>query len=151
MIQELIGIDNTLLMSLPNSEIVVYHDNVVVTTPHGQMTINHTNLESQPDIQLAVIQTKGENNNPNGTQAFQYAMHSKDATRPSTEGNHPQLAPEMCRCTTIKIKVNRCKAYIMLDTGSTGTFMSPAFAKVTGLNTFPLEQQLTLQLGCIGS
>ena len=39
----------------------------------------------------------------------------------------------------------------MLDTGSTGNFMSPTFAKVTGMNTFPLEQQLTLQLGCIGS
>ena len=69
MIQELIGIDNTLLMSPPNSEIVVYHDDVVETTPH-QMTINHTNLESQPDIQPAAIQTKGENDNPNGTQVF---------------------------------------------------------------------------------
>ena len=67
MIQELIGIDNTLLTSLPNSEIVVYQDNVVVTIPHGHLTINHTNPESQPDIQLAAIQTKGENDNPNGT------------------------------------------------------------------------------------
>ena len=46
MIQELIGIDNTLLMSLSNSKIVIYHNDVVVTTPHGQITINHTNLES---------------------------------------------------------------------------------------------------------
>ena len=88
MIQELIGIDNTLLMSPPNSEIVVCHDDVVETTPH-QMTINHTNPESQPDIQLAAIQTKGENDNSNGTQVFRYAMHSKDATKASTEGNHP--------------------------------------------------------------
>ena len=87
MIQELIGVDNTLLTSLPNSKIVVYDDDIVVTTSHGQITINHTNLESQPDIQLAVIQTKGENDNPNGTQVFQYAMHSKDATNASTEGN----------------------------------------------------------------
>ena len=70
MIQELIGIDNTLLMSLSNSKIVIYHNDVVVTTPHGQITINHTNLESQPDIQLAVIQAKGENDNPNETQVF---------------------------------------------------------------------------------
>ncbi|KAF8131107.1 hypothetical protein EV363DRAFT_1398915 [Boletus edulis] len=33
----------------------------------------------------------------------------------------------------------------------TGNFMSPAFVKITGMNIFPLEQQLTLQLGCIGS
>ena len=88
-IQELIGIDKTLLTSLPNSEIVVYHDDVVVTTSHGQVTINHTNPESQPDIQLAAIQTKGENDNPNETRAFQYAMHSKDTTKASTEDNHP--------------------------------------------------------------
>ena len=151
LLQALIGIDNTLLMSLPSSEIVVYHDNVVVTTPHGQMTINYTNPESQPDIQLAAIQTKGENDNPNGTRTFRYAMHSKDTTKVSTEGNRPRLAPEMRRCATIETKVNGCKAYIMLNTGSTGNFMSPAFAKVTGMNTFPLEQQLTLQLGCISS
>ncbi|KAF8548097.1 hypothetical protein OG21DRAFT_1365576, partial [Imleria badia] len=43
------------------------------------------------------------------------------------------------------------KVFIMIDTGSTGNFVSPAFAKVTGMNIFPLEQQLTLQLGCICS
>ena len=150
-IQELIDTDNTLLMSLSNSTIVVYHDDIVVTTPHGQMIINHANPESQPDSQLAAIQTKGENDNPNGTQAFQYARHSKDATRASIEGNCPRLAPEMHQYVTIKTKVNRCKPYIMLDTRSTGNFMSPTFAKVIGMNTFPLEKQLTLQLGCISS
>ena len=39
----------------------------------------------------------------------------------------------------------------MVNTRSTGNFMSPAFAKVTGVKVFPLEQQLTLRLGCIGS
>jgi hypothetical protein len=39
----------------------------------------------------------------------------------------------------------------MIDTRSTRTFMSPAFTKVTGMKIFPLEQQLTLPFGCIGS
>ncbi|KAF8124219.1 hypothetical protein EV363DRAFT_1403322 [Boletus edulis] len=39
----------------------------------------------------------------------------------------------------------------MIDTGSTGNFVSPACAKITEMNIFSLEQQLTLQLGCIGS
>ena len=39
----------------------------------------------------------------------------------------------------------------MLDTGSTSNFVSPAFATVHRIHAFPLEQQLTLQLGCIGS
>ncbi|KIM58607.1 hypothetical protein SCLCIDRAFT_85679, partial [Scleroderma citrinum Foug A] len=42
-------------------------------------------------------------------------------------------------------------ALTMIDTGSTGNFIGPAFAMVTRLRTFPLEQQLTLQLGCMGS
>ena len=57
----------------------------------------------------------------------------------------------MCRCATTKMKVNRCKAYIMIDTRSTSNFVSPAFAKVNGMKLFPLEQQIMLQLGCIGS
>ena len=40
---------------------------------------------------------------------------------------------------------------MMLDTGSTSNFVSLAFATVHRICTFPLEQQLTLQLGCIGS
>ena len=32
-----------------------------------------------------------------------------------------------------------------------GNFLSPAFTTVTRVATFPLEQQLTLQLGCVGS
>ena len=39
----------------------------------------------------------------------------------------------------------------MLNTGSTSNFVSPAFATVHRIHAFPLEQQLTLQLGCVGS
>ena len=39
----------------------------------------------------------------------------------------------------------------MLDMGSTSNFVSPAFATVHRICAFPLKQQLTLQLGCVGS
>ena len=78
-------------------------------------------------------------------------MHTKNTANKAVEGTCPRIAPEMRRCATIETKVNGCKAYIMIDTRSTGNFVSPAFAKVTGMKVFPLEQQLTLQLGCIGS
>ena len=78
-------------------------------------------------------------------------MHTKNTALTSEEGTHPRIGTEICQCMTIKTKVNRCRAYIMIDTESTKTFMSPAFEKVTGMNIFPLEQWLTLQLGCIGS
>ena len=39
----------------------------------------------------------------------------------------------------------------MLDMVSPSNFVSPAFTMVHRIHTFPLEQQLTLQLGCVGS
>ena len=67
-------------------------------------------------------------------------MHTKYTADKAVEGTHPWIAPKMHRYMTIKTKVNGCKAYIMIDTGSTSNFVSPAFAKVTGMKIFPLEQ-----------
>ena len=129
----------------------MYDDIVVVYTPHGLITVNYNNPAEYLNVQMAAIQVKGESEKSNGPQTFQYAMHTKNTANKTVEGTCPWIAPEMHRCATIETKVNRCKVYIMIDTGSTGNFMSPAFAKVTRMKVFPLEQQLMLQLGCIGS
>ena len=150
-VREVINIDSTLLPSLPRSEIVMYDDDVVVSTPHGLITVNYDNPMEYPNVQMATIQVKGESKKPNGSRTFWYAMHMKNTANKAVEGTCPWIAPEMRKCVTIEMKVNRCKAYIMIDTRSTGNFVSPAFAKVTGMKVFPLEQQLMLQLGCIGS
>ncbi|KIJ61921.1 hypothetical protein HYDPIDRAFT_74950, partial [Hydnomerulius pinastri MD-312] len=55
------------------------------------------------------------------------------------------------QCMTLTTIVHGCMAFTMIDMGSTTNFVSPAFAMVTKLPVFPLEQQITLQLGCIGS
>jgi hypothetical protein len=94
---------------------------------------------------MAAIERQGEN-----PRAFRYAMTSRTTIKPTTDAR-PKIAPQLRKCATIETKVGGCTAYIMIDTGSTGNFVSPAFARVTGMKTFPLEQQLTLQLGCIGS
>jgi hypothetical protein len=150
-IRELMSIDNTLLLSLPKTEIAEFADDLVVSTPHSNIAIKHKNLMDQPVIHMAAIHTMGEEKNPNGTWAFRYAMHTKKSALTTEEGIRPLIGTEMHQCATIETKINRCRAYIMIDTGSTGNFISPAFTKVTGLKIFPLEQQLTLQLGCIGS
>ena len=93
------------------------------------MTINYDNPAEHPNVQMATIQVKGEIKKPNGSQTFQYAMHMKNTANKAVEGTHPQIAPEMCRCATIKIKVNRCKPYIMIDTGSTGNFVKLCICK----------------------
>ena len=54
-------------------------------------------------------------------------------------------------CVTVEAMIQGCRALTMIDTGSMGNFIGPAFAMATHLHTFPLEQQLTLQLGCMGS
>ncbi|KIN92792.1 hypothetical protein M404DRAFT_172614, partial [Pisolithus tinctorius Marx 270] len=54
-------------------------------------------------------------------------------------------------CVMVDTVINGCKAYMMIDTGSTGNFVSPAFTKVMKMKVFPLDQQPMLQLGCIGS
>ena len=66
-VRELINIDSTLLPSLPRSEIVVYDNDVVVSTPHGLITINYNNLAEHLNVQMAMIQVKGESKKPNGS------------------------------------------------------------------------------------
>ena len=137
--------------------IVIFSDDIVVTTPHGEIAINYTSSMDHPTIYMAVIHTKREEEVLDGTRTFRYVVHTKQtATVHKTAKNcetgpHPWITPKMHKCATIEAKIHGCKVYIMIDTGSTGNFVSPAFAKITGMKTFPLEQQLTLQLGYIGS
>ena len=129
----------------------MYDDDMVVSIPHRLITVNYDNPAEHLNVQMAVIQVKGESEKPNGSWTFQYAMHMKNTADKAVGGTRPWIAPEMHRCATIETKVNGCKVYIMIDTGNTSNFVSPAFAKVTRMKVFPLEQQLMLQLGCIGS
>ena len=66
-VREVINIDSTLLSSQSRSEIVVYDDNIVVSTPHGLITINYDNPVEHPNVQMAVIQVKEESKKPNGS------------------------------------------------------------------------------------
>ena len=54
-------------------------------------------------------------------------------------------------CVIVETLIDGHKALTMLDMGSTSNFVSPVFTTVHCIHAFPLEQQLTLQLGCIGS
>ena len=66
-VRELINIDSTLLPSLPRSEIVMYDDDVVVSTPHRLITVDYDNPAEYPNVQMAMIQVKGESEKPNGS------------------------------------------------------------------------------------
>ena len=66
-VRELINIDSTLLPSLPRSEIVVYDNDIVVSTPHGLITVNYDNPAEHLNVPLAVIQVNRESEKPNGS------------------------------------------------------------------------------------
>jgi len=80
--------------------------------------------------------------------SFRYMLNANDL-----QGTilRPVVPAGAQACVTVEALVHGCHALAMIDTGSTGNFLSPAFATFTCVATFPLEQQLTLQLGCVGS
>ena len=82
------------------------------------------------------------------TCAFWYTLHANTSQGTAL---HTLIPAGAHACITIKAMIQGCCALTIIDTGSTGNFISPAFVMVTCLSTFPLEQQLTLQLGCMGS
>ena len=81
--------------------------------------------------------------------AFRYAMHMDTLMDPP--GPRPLVPAKLHTCFVVHVKVNGCKALMMVNTGSTMNFISPAFATVAKLAAFTLESQLALQLGCVGS
>ncbi|KAJ7217497.1 hypothetical protein B0H12DRAFT_1032092, partial [Mycena haematopus] len=54
-------------------------------------------------------------------------------------------------CLTAEVDIGGCKAYILFDSGSNTDSLTPEFAKATKCKVFKLEEQVTLQLGCVGS
>ena len=80
--------------------------------------------------------------------AFRYTLNANNA---STSALRPLVPANLWACVIIETLIDGHQALTMLDTGSTSNFVSLAFATVHRICAFPLEQQLTLQLGCVGS
>ena len=80
--------------------------------------------------------------------AFRHALQTSNSQGTAL---CPLIPAGACACVTVEAMIQGCHALTMIDTGSTGNFIGPAFVTVTHLHMFPLEQQLTLQLGCVGS
>ena len=79
---------------------------------------------------------------------FRYALNVNNAL---TLALQPLVPADSQACIIVETLIDGHKALTMLDTGSTSNFVSPAFTTVHRICTFPLAQQLTLQLGCVGS
>ena len=135
--------------ALTETNIIHYEDDtVIIVQGNGRETVissrewDGDRAPAHIQQRLATITTEPV------ARAFWYTLQTSNsqgmALRP--------LIPVGARtCVTVKAMIQGCRALTMIDTGSTGNFIGPAFVMVTRLHTFPLEQQLTLQLGCMGS
>ncbi|KAJ7817785.1 hypothetical protein B0H13DRAFT_1662393 [Mycena leptocephala] len=54
-------------------------------------------------------------------------------------------------CLSALILINGTEAYALIDSGSTTNSMTPEYANATKAPRITLSEQVTLQLGCVGS
>ncbi|KZV59657.1 hypothetical protein PENSPDRAFT_595041 [Peniophora sp. CONT] len=71
--------------------------------------------------------------------------------KPDTNSGRPKPEPEAERSLRCYVNVNGLKCLALFDSGSTTTCIAPAVADVAKIRTFPLNNPVTLQLGCVGS
>ena len=129
--------------------ILHYHDDLVVII-HGNR--QETILTSRPwngDRDPTQIYTQMAMMNAEPLpRTIRYALNTNNA---STSVLQPLVPANLWACVIIKTLIDGHKALMMLDMGNTSNFVSLTFMMVHRIHAFPLEQQLTLQLGCVGS
>ncbi|KAJ7254264.1 hypothetical protein C8J57DRAFT_955326, partial [Mycena rebaudengoi] len=54
-------------------------------------------------------------------------------------------------CLTAELDIGGSKAYVLFDTGSNIDSLTPEYARATQSPLIRLDEQVTLQLGCVGS
>src|ERR1700677_1100269 len=63
----------------------------------------------------------------------------------------PRRSPHLQATLAAEIKINGVKALVLFDSGSTTDSITPEFAFVTKAKQIKLEEQVILQLSCVGS
>ncbi|KAJ7224419.1 hypothetical protein GGX14DRAFT_557297 [Mycena pura] len=98
--------------------------------------------------------------------ALEYCAAVREKPPPTTSGRSkrnvylrrsktPQARPKCSLrenyCLTAYVKINGSTAFALFDSGCTTEACSPDFARVAGITVFPIEADVTLQLGMAGS
>ncbi|KAF8180275.1 hypothetical protein K438DRAFT_1976791 [Mycena galopus ATCC 62051] len=65
--------------------------------------------------------------------------------------NQPTRMSKTIVCLIALIKIGNCEAYALFDSGSNTDSMTPEYTHGIGGVRIPLDEQVTLQLGCVGS
>ncbi|KAJ7652589.1 hypothetical protein B0H17DRAFT_957854, partial [Mycena rosella] len=79
--------------------------------------------------------------------------HSSTIRKPDTARlmDQPSRPRALTACISAFLNINGTEAYVLIDSGSTTNSMTPEFASATKAPPLALEEQVTLQLGCVGS
>ncbi|KAJ6493579.1 hypothetical protein C8R47DRAFT_1269421 [Mycena vitilis] len=82
--------------------------------------------------------------------------HIASVTRPDSIprvgiSTQPSRQIEMIACLTAELDIGGCKAYMLFDSGSNTDSLTPEFARSSSSKIFKLDEQVVLQLGCVGS
>jgi len=79
-------------------------------------------------------------------------IHSSNVRRRSTpSGSQPQRTPRLQATLVAEVEINGVKAFTLFDSGSTTNSITAEFAFATKAKQITLEDQVILQLGCVGS
>ncbi|KAJ7163032.1 hypothetical protein C8R46DRAFT_888490 [Mycena filopes] len=65
--------------------------------------------------------------------------------------DQPRRLRKDIACLSAQVEIAGTPAYMLFDSGSNIDSLTPEFAKITRCKTIPLDEQVTLQLGCVGS
>jgi len=63
----------------------------------------------------------------------------------------PDGSPRLQATLAAEVEINGLKALVLFDSGSTTDLITPEFAFATKAKQIKLEEQVVLQLGCVGS
>ncbi|KAJ7884863.1 hypothetical protein B0H13DRAFT_2343498 [Mycena leptocephala] len=82
-----------------------------------------------------------------------HVEHVARVTRPPRIGvaEPPNRDINKIACLTAELEIGGVKAYVLFDSGSNTDSVTPEFAKTADCKIFRLDEQVTLQLGCVSS
>ncbi|KZP08308.1 hypothetical protein FIBSPDRAFT_704830, partial [Athelia psychrophila] len=78
-------------------------------------------------------------------------VHSANVRRRSDGPFTPSRPKRFFTTLVAELEINSHKALVLFDSGSTTDSVTPEFAFVAKMKLFRLAEQVTLQLGCVGS
>ena len=95
--------------------------------------------------------TATEASNNTRLQAMRTVYSSNVRRNTPYRGEQPIRTPQLQATLSAEVEINGVKALTLFDTGSTTDSITPEFAFATKAKTFKLDEQVILQLGCVGS